>query len=318
MRNRLLGPLLLGARGWNIAVVAVIAFAQKLDLALKSLSLSRGRLAAALGVNKSVVSRWGSGAASPSALNLESLTVFLASRKPGFSLLDWDRELPAFAQVLGVGAALAPAAAANAGVLDAIFAPVLDAARQTIPQRTAPYEGFWRSTQPVPGRPPRYVSLYGLIRRRGDGLMEFRGGCAGLLYEGWLLPTEGKLFALVLDGWGQTPLMMILNSVALPRATRLDGLCLTTLMDSNRTPIATPIVFERLADLSGDAATDDRTFEDLKTREPFTDPEDLSPEIRAHLMRDVGPAAAAAGGEMLLMSTLSTSLASGVMAAPSG
>lgn len=307
----------MGAAPWNIAAVAVTAFAHKLDLALKSLSLSRGRLAAALGVNKSVVSRWGSGAASPSALNLENLTRFIAARRPGFTLLDWDQELPAFAQLFGVALALAPAAAQNAGVLDAVFAPVLDSARQTSPQRTAPYEGFWRSTQPAPGRPPRFISLYGLIRRRGDnGLMEFRGGCAGLLCEGWLLPTEGKLFALVLDGWGHTPLMMVLNTVSLPRATRLDGLCLTTLMDSNRTPIATPIVFERLGDLAGDTAADDRTFDELKTREPFTDPEDLSPEVRAHLIRDIGPSAAAAGGEMLLMSTLSKSLAAGVMAAP--
>lgn len=289
--------------------MTVTAFAAKLDLALKSLSLSRGRLAAALGVNKSVVSRWSSGATSPAAFNLEYLTSFIATRRPGFTLLDWDRELSGFAQLFPP--APAPPAAQNAGVLDAVFAPVLEAARQTIPKSMAPYEGFWRSTQPAPGRPPRFISLYGLIRRGENGLMEFRGGCAGLLCEGWLLPAEGKLFALLMDGWGHTPLMMILNTVSLPRATRLDGLCLTTLMDSNRTPIASPIVFERLGDLTGDTAADEETFNALKTREPFTDPEDLNPEIRDHLVRDIGPRAAAAGGDMLLMSTLSKSVAAG-------
>lgn len=290
-------------------------FADKLDLALKSLSMSRGRLAAALGVNKSVVSRWASGAATPSSLNLESLTALIASRQPGFTLLDWDRDLPALAALFGVEPA-GTVAAPPGSVLDSLFAPVLESARQTNPQRTTPYEGFWRSIQPVPGKPARFICLYGLIRRSTNGLMEFRGGCAGLLCDGWLLPAEGKLFAVVLDSWGHTPIMMILNTVALPRATRLDGLCLTTLMDSNRTPIATPVVFERLGDLTGDRAADDGTFEELKTRKPFPDPEEISSEIRAHLVRDMGPAAAANGGELLLMSTLANSLAGGVMAAP--
>lgn len=290
-------------------------FADKLDLALKSLSMSRGRLAAALGVNKSVVSRWASGAATPSPLNLESLTALIASRQPGFTLLDWDRDLPALAALFGVEPA-APVADPPGSVLDALFAPVLESARQTIPQRTAPYEGFWRSIQPAPGKPARFICLYGLIRRSATGLMEFRGGCAGLLCDGWLLPAEGKLFAVALDSWGHTPIMMILNTVSLPRATRLDGLCLTTLMDSNRTPIATPVVFERLGDLTGDRAADDGTFEELKARKPFPDPEEISSEIRDHLVRDMGPAAAAKGGELLLMSTLANSLTGGVMAAP--
>lgn len=293
----------------------VTPFADKLDLALKSLSMSRGRLAAALGVNKSVVSRWASGGATPSALNLESLTNLIASRQAGFTLLDWDRDLPALAQLFGVEPT-APAAAQPASVLDALFAPVLDGARQTIPQRTAPYEGFWRSVQPAPGKPTRFICLYGLIRRAESGLVEFRGGCAGLLYNGWLLPAEGKLFAIVLDHWGRTPLMMVLNTVSLPRATRLDGLCLTTLMDSNRTPIATPVVFERLGDLTGDRDAEDRHFEELKTRKPFPDLDEIDPDVRAHLVRDFGPAAAASGGEMLMMSTLARSLGGGVMAAP--
>jgi transcriptional regulator with XRE-family HTH domain len=295
----------------------VSPFAEKLDLALKALSMSRGRLAAALGVNKSVVSRWASGAATPSALNLEALTNLIASRQPGFTLLDWDRDLPALAQLFGVEPATPPVVAQPASVLDALFAPVLDSARQTIPQRTAPYEGFWRSIQPAPGKPTRFICLYGLIRRADSGLMEFRGGCAGLLFNGWLLPAEGKLFAIVLDYWGHTPIMMVLNTVSLPRATRLDGLCLTTLMDSNRTPIATPVVFERLGDLSGDREADDRTFEEeLKVRKPFPDPEEISAEVRAHLVRDFGPAAATTGGEMLMMSTLADSMSAGVMAAP--
>lgn len=290
-------------------------FARKLDLVLKALSMSRGRLAAALGVDKSVVSRWASGAVTPSAVNLEALTALIASRQSGFTLLDWDRDLNAVASLFGVTTA-ASASQAQGNVLDTLFAPLLEAARTNADARMAAYEGFWRSTMPAPGQPVRLFCLYGLIRRGDNGLVEFRGGCAGLLYDGWMLPTEGKLFATVLDVWGRTPLFMILNTVSLPRATRLDGLVLTALMDSNRTPLATPIVFERLGDLTGDRAADNLTFEQLKTRSPFPDAGEISPEVQAHLVRDFGPVAALAGGELLLMSTLANSLAGGVMAAP--
>ena len=52
-------------------------FAAKLDLVLRALSLSRGRLAAALGVDKSLVGRWTSGAVTPSDHNLSRLTQFV-------------------------------------------------------------------------------------------------------------------------------------------------------------------------------------------------------------------------------------------------
>ena len=63
-------------------------FTARLELILKALSLTRGRLAAELGVDKSLVGRWVSGAVKPSALNLERLTAFVARRQPGFTLLD--------------------------------------------------------------------------------------------------------------------------------------------------------------------------------------------------------------------------------------
>jgi hypothetical protein len=49
-------------------------FPAKLDLVMKALSFSRGRLAADLGVDKSVVARWATGAVSPSDHNLAALT----------------------------------------------------------------------------------------------------------------------------------------------------------------------------------------------------------------------------------------------------
>lgn len=291
-------------------------FSEKLALVLKALSMSRGRLASELGVDKSLVGRWVSGAVTPSSHNLENLTRLISGKRDGFTMLDWDRDLAGLAKLFDVEAMLVepgtPAAAAGS-VLDALFGPLQEAARNAGPDRVGPYEGFWRSTMAAPGQPVRLLCIYGLIRRAENGLIEFRGGCAGLLYDGWLLPAEGKLFAMVLDVWARTPVAMILNTVSLPRATRLDGLVLTALMDSNRTPLATPIVFERIGDLSGDREADDLRFAELKTRKPFPEPGEISAEVQAHIVRDFGPGTAQVGGDQLLMSSLARSLSTGAM-----
>src|ERR1700704_4835313 len=76
-------------------------FAKKLELVLKVLSMSRARLAADLAVDKSVVGRWVSGAVQPSAHNLSLLSALIAEHIPGFTALDWDRSLAAFASLIG-------------------------------------------------------------------------------------------------------------------------------------------------------------------------------------------------------------------------
>src|SRR3954451_18574558 len=83
-------------------------FAKKLELALKVLSMSRARLAADLGVDKSVVGRWVTGAVQPSAHNLSLLSALIAEKVPGFTALDWDRSLGAFADVRGAALDMLP------------------------------------------------------------------------------------------------------------------------------------------------------------------------------------------------------------------
>lgn len=60
---------------------------------MKTLSISRGRLAADLGVDKSVVSRWLAGTHLPTDHNLSRLTTLIAVRRPDFSMLDWQADL---------------------------------------------------------------------------------------------------------------------------------------------------------------------------------------------------------------------------------
>ena len=76
-------------------------FSAKLSLILKAFSISRARLAADLGLDKSVVGRWVTGAVAPAAHNLSLLTAYVTQRVPGFTNLDWDRSLAGLAERLG-------------------------------------------------------------------------------------------------------------------------------------------------------------------------------------------------------------------------
>jgi adenylate cyclase len=75
-------------------------FAQKLGVVLKATNLSRGRLAQTVGVDKSVVSRWASGAQVPSDHNLSLLTEAVGRHRPGFERRDWDLDAKDFADRL--------------------------------------------------------------------------------------------------------------------------------------------------------------------------------------------------------------------------
>jgi hypothetical protein len=288
------------------------AFPAKLDLVLKALSMSRGRLAAELGVDKSLVGRWASGTVHPSAHSLENLTRLVSSKRAGFNMLDWDRDLPAVAKVFGLEPA-APAAEPKANGVSphGLMLPGLDIARMVTQRRAATYEGFWRSTRPSIAMPGQLFHDYGMIRRDAEGFLHFVMGGSGLLFDGWMLPIEGQLFSILFDTVGQTPVFLIFNGVALHKATQLDGLILAAALNSARTPSAYPVVMERLDDLSGDCEADDAHMQELLTRDTNAD-NSVSEQIRNHLIRDIGPAAEAAGtGELYLLSSWATTLSRG-------
>ena len=60
-------------------------FSAKLALAMKVLSLSRGRLAAEIRVDKSVVARWLNGVNAPNGHNLSCISAVIGARRPGFA-----------------------------------------------------------------------------------------------------------------------------------------------------------------------------------------------------------------------------------------
>lgn len=296
---------------------AATPFSKKLDLVLKALSMSRGRLAAELGVDKSLVGRWASGTVTPSAHNLENLTRLVAQRRAGFTMLDWDRSLEGLAQVFGVEPA-APRPAeppASDAAAEGLPLPGMDMVRMVTERRGATYEGFWRSTRPSIAMPGEIFHDYGMIRRGADGLLRFQMGGSGLLFDGWLMPVEGQVFAILFDTVGQTPVFLVFNGVSLHKAVQLDGLILAAALNAARTPSAYPVVLERIGDLTGDPESDDERCAELLMLDTAAT-EDTAPDaMRKHLIRDIGPAAAAAGtGELFLLSTWASSLSKGLSA----
>jgi len=77
--------------------MATADFGRKFSTVLKTLNLSRGRLAQSVGIDKSVVSRWASGVQVPTDHNLSLLTEAVARHQPGFARRDWDLDADAFA-----------------------------------------------------------------------------------------------------------------------------------------------------------------------------------------------------------------------------
>jgi transcriptional regulator with XRE-family HTH domain len=273
------------------------SFGDRLTLALKALSMSRGRLAAELQVDKSLVGRWASGAVHPAAHNLERLTHFLAQKHPGLTLLDWEREPADFAALFGVD--LVAAAAPRASGI-ALPAETLDAAHASTALRGDAYEGFWRATHPAVIAPGRFFHEHGMIRRGDAGLLRFEMGGPDVRYVGSILPIEGQVFVIATDTVRHLPCFMIYNIVTTPKIILMDGMLLTA-GNAMRDPSAYPIVMERIGDLSGDTEADDAHAESLMTRPQFVQDDALVPQaMRDHLIRDFGPEAAKAGGALLL------------------
>jgi len=235
-------------------------FSRKLDIALKALDLSRTRLAKLVGVDKSVASRWASGASVPSEPNLRALTEALRRLKPDLSLADWDLALEAFAE--RVGASLpAPAVASPP---DALALRSFAAFRRDIDREAPIYEGFYLTYN-------RSSSNTGDVTRRAlkiwrDGSsLRFLSSNKSPLYdvEGELFVWRGKLFFFGEMRRHDGVSLSILNGTTQPTPKYLTGVATGLGSDSLLSPNATVAVLEFQGRFSGDAAHDEKTWAGL-------------------------------------------------------
>ena len=281
-------------------------FAERLDLTLKALSISRGRLAADLGLDKSVVARWLSGSTAPTGHNLSRLTTLVAARRPGFTMLDWDAGVADLAIKFGVGEAV-PAPIASLGDWPPARA-LQDAAAATVSRGEA-YEGFWKSTRLANDPPGRFVHDHILIRGDPGGLLRSRMGVLEMRFEGVLFLNQTQLFNITLDAESGIFVFGIFNTVPRQRAEVLDGLTLTCTQKSGGAPVAAAVYMERTGVLSGGVEADDATLEASIAGNPLAPDGSVSDALRAHLFRDVGPTPFAAGGDAMLTIAFAQSLA---------
>ena len=282
-------------------------FSAKLELVLKALSVSRGRLAADLGVDKSVVSRWVTGAVKPSGHNLSRLTALIAGKVEGFNTLDWDRSLPDLTRRLGADPSATDPSVLRNGLPLAISEQIL----ATTALRGAAYEGFFRSTRPYVLQPGRFVHDHALVRLDPTGFLRLRMGTGGTHVDGWVLTLHDQLFTVAADVTSGALLFGIFHGVATPKAQVIDGLMLGPALDAGRTPTACAIIFERIGDLSEDPAADDLRFEALAASDPVAPEGSVPDDLRLHLARDAGPAQLLLGGDWLLRAPLARSRSRG-------
>lgn len=285
-------------------------FSEKLTLVLKVLSTSRARLAAELGLDKSVVARWASGATAPSGHNLAQLSALMARSIPGFTALDWDRDLESLACLLGVARAPTPASRAAARALPL---PFLDQMVAVTALRASAYEGLYRSTRPYAGHPGRFIHDHVLVRLGADDLLRFKMATSGVVAEGWVLPVQNQLFIVGTEFTGGALTFGILHGVNGVQADVLDGIVLTANHDPGRTPAASPVMYERIRNLGEDREADDATLMELASLNPVA-PEGSVPEaLQRHLARNVGPQAMLNGGDWVLRLPLAQTLSRGPM-----
>lgn len=253
-------------------------FSAKLTLVLKALSMSRAQLASALGIDKSVVARWASGATTPSAHNLAQLSALLARTVPGFTALDWDLDLAGLAGRLGV-----TRPAAGPAAPPGLSLPFMDQILATTALRAGAYEGFYRSTRPYAAHPGRFIHDHLMVRREADGLLHYQTVTGGVWVRGWLLPVQNQLFAFGTEFTGGALAFAILHGVNTVSADRLDGILLSANHDGGRTPASCRVIYQRIGALSGDRDADQARLEALGQPNPVAPDGSVPEDIVRHL-----------------------------------
>ena len=286
-------------------------FSTKLAFVLKVISLSRGALAAELGVHKSVVGRWVSGPVKPSDYNLARLSEHIALRIPGFAVLDWERPIANLAAFLGADPDTAPPGPTGAHS-DMLPMPMLEQSLATTAMRGGAYEGFYRSTRPYAQRPGWFMHDHMLVRKDPNGHLRFDMGSDGVLIEGWVLLAQNQLFIVSAERTSGAFAFGILNGVNTLKAGMLDGLILYCALDPSRAPVASAVVLERVGDISDDRAADDARFTALANQENLAPEGSVPADIMAHLSAETGPSQIALGGDWLLTLPLARSLSRGL------
>jgi transcriptional regulator with XRE-family HTH domain len=232
-----------------------LEFGARLSLAMKLLNISRGALASEARADKSLVSRWVRGLATPRGPYLATLTEIVAARAPGFSQLSWDLPIEAFRRALdGEAPAPAPPAAPEPRPTQPDADQYLAGTEHSRPQSAREvereghaYPGVYAGFRVAFRNTGEIVPDLFIIWRRGSRLF-FRVFDPSFSHTGEVFILRHQLFLVGEDDQRVDGLICyILNGVSGQRAFRLDGVVMTVANDRHRTPGAAPIRFDRAA-----------------------------------------------------------------------
>jgi len=252
-------------------------------LALKVINMSPAALGAAVGVDKSVISRWLSGKVTPSGHNLTRIASEIARVRPGFSALAFEAPTEHFVRVLDLGPGAAPQrgpATADGPSVVGLELPydALNDARKETERRGVEYFGhyslyYWSFT-----RPGRVVRMAMMLSPR-DGLIEARYGANGFEFGGWALLLMNRLYIQLSEKRYQAMMFMLTNPGQQPVARRLTGLMMGP-SDRLMVPTVSPMVLERERAITGDDATNIADFEAAQNFDPFEQGDSAPFEVR--------------------------------------
>lgn len=224
-------------------------FAGRLRLALKQANISPAALGAAVGVDKSVVSRWLAGRVRPTQHNLSRIAGVLAQGLPGFTVLAFEAPAAEFrALVHPVTAQPEP------GQSLAIPFGVLESARRETGRRGVEYFGSYLMHYRSFSQPGR-IARMALMLRPVDGLIEARYGAEGFAFQGWALLMLNRMYLVLAEERFEAMAFLVLNAGQQPKARFITGI-LSGPAEGMLVPTASPVVLVRKRDLSGDGAGD--------------------------------------------------------------
>lgn len=246
-------------------------FAGRLRLALKQSNVSPAALGAAVGVDKSVVSRWIAGRVRPTQHNLARIAGVLAQSLPGFTVLAFEAPAPAFR------AFVQPQTTGATDASQSLPIPfgLLDAARRETGRRGVEYFGAYLMYYRAFSQPDR-IARMALMLRPEDGLIEARYGAEGFAFQGWALLMLNRMYVALAEERFEAMAFLVLNAGQQPKARFITGI-LTGPAEGLLVPTASPVVLLRHRDLTGDAQADiDAHLQDCRLA-PLIDP-DAAPE----------------------------------------
>jgi transcriptional regulator with XRE-family HTH domain len=258
-------------------------FAGRLRLALKQANVSPAALGAAVGVDKSVVSRWIAGRVRPTQHNLARIAAVLAQSLPGFTVLAFETASAEFRSL--VQPARPVREEADPGQSLSIPFGALDAARRETARRGVEYYGVYMMYYfafSVPGK----IARMALLLRPEAGLIEARYGAEGFSFRGWALLMLNRMYVIFAEERFEAMAFLVLNAGQQPKARFITGI-LSGPAEGLLVPTASPVVLQRVRDLTGEAAADAAAHEADCRLDPLLDPVDVPAAVRKALERAV-------------------------------